>query len=59
YLLGIWGMPDPMVEAVAYHLNPSRCLDKSLSPLALLHCAHVLEPGGDEASESGAGLALD
>jgi HD-like signal output (HDOD) protein len=33
YLLGIWGIPNPIVEAVAYHHCPGRCLSQGFSPL--------------------------
>ena len=43
YLLGIWGLPDQIVEAVAYHHVPSESASKSLSPLAAVHAADVLD----------------
>lgn len=44
YLLGIWGLPDQIVEAVAYHHNPSESTSQSLSPLALVHAADRMDP---------------
>lgn len=29
YLLGLWGVPHPVVEAVAFHHNPSAALERS------------------------------
>jgi HD-like signal output (HDOD) protein/CheY-like chemotaxis protein len=29
YLLGLWGVPHPIVEAVAYHHNPSAAMERS------------------------------
>jgi HD-like signal output (HDOD) protein len=29
YLLGLWGLPHPIVEAVAYHHNPSAALERT------------------------------
>lgn len=42
YLLGIWGLPDRVVEAVAYHHHPSESAGTSLSPLTVVHAADVL-----------------
>ncbi len=49
YLLGIWGLADPIVEAVALHHRPALAPVHELSPLACVHiaAAHVA------ASESG------
>lgn len=43
YLLWLWGLPDNMVEAVAFHHSPSRCPDDSFGPLTAVHVADVLE----------------
>jgi len=45
YLLGLWGLPDPLVEALAYHHCPSACPTRALSPLMAVHVANAL---GDE-----------
>jgi HD-like signal output (HDOD) protein len=42
YLLGIWGFSDPVVEAVAYHHEPSRCVHGAFSPLTAVHIASYL-----------------
>lgn len=42
YLLGIWGLPHPIVEAVAYHQRPSRCVATAFSPLTAVHIADAL-----------------
>ncbi len=42
YLLGLWGFPDPVVEAVAYHHNPAQCVARSISPLAIVHWTNYL-----------------
>ncbi len=48
YLLGLWGLPDTVVEAVAYHHNPACCLDRSMSLLTAVHAADAMDhqPGG-------------
>lgn len=42
YLLGLWGLPDPIVEAVAYHHCPSHTMCNSLIPLTAVHVANAL-----------------
>ena len=43
YLLGIWGLPDSVVEAVAYHHSPSQCLAQHFGPLMAVHAADALD----------------
>jgi HD-like signal output (HDOD) protein len=45
YLLGIWGLPDPIVEAVALHQEPHKCQHMEFSPLTALHIADGLDAG--------------
>ncbi len=60
YLLGLWGFPNSIVEAVAFHDSPSRATGNGLSLPKLIHIAdrlvhqrngeslgavHELEPG--------------
>jgi HD-like signal output (HDOD) protein len=46
YLLGLWGIPDAIVEAVAFHRRPSACEVPGFSPLAAVHAAHCLVDAG-------------
>ena len=39
YLLGIWGLPDRVVEAVAYHHRPSESPGASFGALTAVHAA--------------------
>ncbi len=57
YLLGLWGLPDPIVEAVAFHHRPGACLSQALSTLTVVHMANgivnasnslVIEEAGEE-----------
>jgi HD-like signal output (HDOD) protein len=41
YLLALWGLPDPIVEAVALHHQPSRCAEPEFSPAIAVHAADV------------------
>lgn len=42
YLLGLWGLPRNVVEAVAFHHSPSESSCESFSPLAAVHVACAL-----------------
>jgi len=37
YLLGLWGLPDPIVEAAAFHHRPGDSPRRTLSPLTVVH----------------------
>ncbi len=41
YLLGIWGLPDPIVEAVAFHHRTTDSLPESFTPLIAVSLANV------------------
>jgi HD-like signal output (HDOD) protein/CheY-like chemotaxis protein len=47
YLLGIWGLPSAIVEAVAWHHNPSASPVAQLSPLAVVHMADCIHASSD------------
>jgi HD-like signal output (HDOD) protein/CheY-like chemotaxis protein len=42
YLLGLWGLPDGLVEAVAWHHDPSSCPGTTFSALTAVHAAEFL-----------------
>lgn len=42
YLLGIWGLPDTIVEAVAFHHNPQESPTHSFSALTAVYIANLL-----------------
>lgn len=42
YLLGLWGLPVPVVEAIALHHHPAHSLHPSFSPLTAVHVADAL-----------------
>jgi putative nucleotidyltransferase with HDIG domain len=42
YLLGLWGLPDPMVESTAFHHHPAKSFGHSFSALTAVHVADVL-----------------
>ncbi|ROQ90130.1 response regulator [Desulfosoma caldarium] len=43
YLLGVWGLPDNIVEAVAFHHFPGRCPHREFSALTAVHAADLLD----------------
>ncbi len=42
YLLGLWGLPAPIVEAVAFHHAPMQSGTPAMSPLLAVHAANLL-----------------
>ena len=42
YLFGIWGLPDAIVEAVAFHHKPSLSVAAGFSPLTAVHAGNVI-----------------
>jgi HD-like signal output (HDOD) protein len=51
YLLWLWGLPQAVTEAVAFHHRPAECPATGMSAVALVHIAdalaHEFEPGSD------------
>jgi putative nucleotidyltransferase with HDIG domain len=43
YLMGLWGLPDHIVEALAYHHTPGKWHSRDFSPLVAVHCANALD----------------
>lgn len=43
YLLGLWGLPDPIVEAVFFHHSPSKNMNDKFSTLTAVHIASAIE----------------
>ncbi|MBA4062984.1 MAG: two-component system response regulator [Isosphaera sp.] len=53
YLLGLWGLPPAVVEAVAWHHDPAGCPADGFGPLAAVHAAEGLlapDEGGPPAA---------
>jgi HD-like signal output (HDOD) protein len=42
YILGLWGLPVPVVEAIALHHRPRKVAQKTFSPLTAIHVGNVL-----------------
>jgi len=43
YLLGIWGLPNPIVEAIAFHHRPQDFSRGEFNAVAAVHAANALE----------------
>lgn len=49
YLLGLWGLPDPVVDAVTFHHHPVAGNNTGFTPLTAVHVAEsLLEKEGGE-----------
>ncbi len=59
HLLGLWGLPAPLVEAVALHHEPSASEDTTFSVTTAVHVANALAHARGEAEAAGAGAAVD
>lgn len=46
YLLGLWGLPTPVVEAIALHHHPAQSTASSFTPLTAVHGANALIHAG-------------
>jgi HD-like signal output (HDOD) protein/CheY-like chemotaxis protein len=46
YLLGLWGFPNDLVEAVTYHSSPASCNTIELSLAGIVHAAGAIEVHG-------------
>jgi putative nucleotidyltransferase with HDIG domain len=45
YLLGLWGLPTPVVNALAYHHAPTRHQNNSFDAVTAVHAANALISG--------------
>ena len=52
YLMGLWGLPDAIVEALAFHHRPAKCLGNAFCPLTAVHVANALEQEEDSTDRS-------
>jgi len=57
YTLGLWGFPDEVVEAVAYHQVPRQAPGQSLSALSITHLACTLAYESEPPAPTRAGAA--
>lgn len=59
YLFGLWGLPAPIVEAVAFHHMPASNSLRAFSPLTAVHAANALEHELSVSKEGAPPTALD
>jgi putative nucleotidyltransferase with HDIG domain len=59
YLLGLWGLPDPIVEAVAWHHRPGDLHVDSFCPLTAVHAANCLAHEGPAQSSDSPAAPVD
>jgi HD-like signal output (HDOD) protein len=59
YLLGLWGLPEPMVEALAFHHCPSACPHHTFGPLTAVHVANALMREDDAADATEPSVRVD
>jgi HD-like signal output (HDOD) protein len=50
YLLALWGLPNPVIEAVAWHHQPARCSAPEFSPTVAVHVAAVFAHSSQESN---------
>jgi HD-like signal output (HDOD) protein len=56
YLLGLWNLGHPIIEAVAFHHDPGRIAEPVLNCTTIVHVANVLEHTPQSAPSDLAGL---
>lgn len=61
YLLGLWGLPNPVIEAVALHHRPTEASEARFSPVIAVHVANAFarEKSGDHAQWPGCQIDFD
>jgi HD-like signal output (HDOD) protein len=59
YLLGLWGLPVPVVEAIALHHSPGRASQKTFSPLTAVHAANAIVHERDTSTQQNSSAQID
>jgi HD-like signal output (HDOD) protein len=59
YLLGLWGLPVPIVEAVALHHQPLKSTSRTFAPLTAVHVADTLDLENTDETNGGIASGLD
>jgi HD-like signal output (HDOD) protein len=58
YLLGVWGLPNEVILAVAYHQDLDAEPGRDLSPACIVHVAHALARDPAASTDDSVGLNL-
>jgi HD-like signal output (HDOD) protein len=59
YLLGLWGLPVPVVEAIALHHSQGKAMQKCFSPLTAVHAANGIIHEREVAGEANPPVRID
>jgi HD-like signal output (HDOD) protein/CheY-like chemotaxis protein len=59
HLVGLWGLPDPIVEAILFHETPGECATAALSPLTFVHVANAFEEKVEKGNHSEIPFKID
>lgn len=59
FILGSWGLPHPIVEAIAWHHRPSRCPEPHFSALTAVHIANACAHRNCASNALGGDSAID
>ncbi len=59
YLLGLWGLPVSIVEAVALHHTPRKAATRTFCPLTAVHVANAIQHARASATDETRALQLD
>lgn len=59
YLLGLWGLPNQVVEAVAFHHRPGAAISRGFSAVAAVHVANAFAHEQSGMPETNPGNLLD
>ena len=59
YLLGLWGLPTPVIEAVALHHRPAAATFHGFSPVVAVHVADAFAHGLSPVLPEQAGVEID
>lgn len=43
YLMGLWRLERPIIEAIAFHHLPEKSMDRNIGPLTAVHISNALE----------------
>jgi len=59
YLMGLWGLPNPIMEALAFHHSPTKHIARDFDTVTAVHVANILEHEAPPAREEGTVSELD
>ncbi len=59
YLLSLWGLPYPLVEAVAHHHHPDRVPHDKLGVVPIVYLSNVLAHHQDKQADQQAGMVTE